>query len=166
MKSPKLFLFLVLGILLVFPGGNASAEPVKVAEYFDTQTGEHFELFQERDGSFFCSVQHANGILSRFDVRLEGNPNATRDGSHPNLRKMLETRREHASTQYPEKHKLHGGEASRNREQDRSGAYAACREAERNAGTSCPSCAAGERSGRGTSVGLLLLLTISGRGAT
>ena len=74
MKAPLIVSLLATGVLLVFLSTAASADPVKIAEYADARSGASFELFREHDGSFFCAVERANGVLTRFEVQPQDPP--------------------------------------------------------------------------------------------
>lgn len=69
---------IAVGSLLILLAGNAHADPMEVAEYKDPRSGDLFELFQEHDGSFFCSVQRKDGSLSGFEI--EGHENRAPTG--------------------------------------------------------------------------------------
>jgi hypothetical protein len=73
MKAPLVAVLFAVAAHLVFAGADASVDPTKIAEYRHAQSGERFELFQEPDGSLFCMVEDANGILSREEIPGEAN---------------------------------------------------------------------------------------------
>ncbi len=78
---------LAIGAMLFLPNGNALSDnvqtgPVELAEYTDRRSGHHFELFQEPDGSFVCSVERPDGSISGFDICT---PEAEQTPCTPNL---------------------------------------------------------------------------------
>ncbi len=80
---------IAVGSLLILLAGNALAEPTEVAEYKDPRSGDLFELFQEHDGSFFCSVQREDGSLSGFEVEgYENRADAGRAEDKPDIHRI------------------------------------------------------------------------------
>jgi len=149
------FILFSVGALLVLPGVGASAEPTKVAAFFDAESREHFELFQKHDGSFFCLVQHANGVLSRFHVRPEEDPDATGMDAAPSqfdLRGIVERNRKRCTI---EDMRTFPWTSGRNPE--------GMRTYPNRAPCENP-CASRDQPGREKSLGLILLLLISGQG--
>ena len=80
---------ITVGSILILLAGNALADPTEVAQYKDPRSGDLFELFQERDGSYFCSVQRKDGSLSGFEVEASQAPQET--GERPDMESLAET---------------------------------------------------------------------------
>ena len=68
MTRTRFGLGIAIGSIVILLAGNALADPTEVAEYKDPRSGDLFELYQEHDGSFFCSVQRVDGSLSGFEI--------------------------------------------------------------------------------------------------
>lgn len=79
---------ITVGSILILLAGNALADPTEVAQYKDPRSGDLFELFQERDGSYFCSVQRKDGSLSGFEVEASQAPQET--GERPDMESLAE----------------------------------------------------------------------------
>jgi hypothetical protein len=168
-KRSQFLKIVAVGAFLVLPSEDASAEPTKVAAFFDAGSREHFELFQKHDGSFFCLVQNTNGVLSRFHVRSEEGPGAA--GLDPaqdrlDLRKIIERNRKGFPSE--DMWTLTCISGKRTEETDLA-AGEACSEWKRANPNGIPCghpCKSGDRPGREKSVGWILLLLISGQGAS
>ncbi|MCF8061169.1 MAG: hypothetical protein K9M82_01515 [Deltaproteobacteria bacterium] len=78
-----------IGSVLILLAGSAFADPIEVAEHKDPQSGDVFELFQDHDGSFFCSVQRRDGSLTGFEIQEDREPAAAEGaGDRPDIRNI------------------------------------------------------------------------------
>jgi hypothetical protein len=90
MTRTRTTLGFVLGAVAILLAGSAMAEPREVAEYKDPRSGDLFELFQQRDGSFFCSIQRPDGSLSGFELQAPHVPAGAGGGEAcPDIRSIV-----------------------------------------------------------------------------
>ena len=141
---------IAVGSLLILLAGNAHADPTEVAEYKDPRSGDLFEIFQEHDGSFFCSVQRKDGSLSGFEIEgYENRADAGRAEGRPDIHHIA---------------KHYYRDASKNGAHQRAeGAKSAVSGRDRRPEEPCP---LPQRSVNREAVPLLFLLMLSERGSS